>query len=359
MPDDIHENIQTSGLQRHRCMSGSTNTPRRPDRRGGVHPRPDELGRLRAGMSLTGPCETWNPAPTLIVPESVLGQPRRALNHPWPAGLLLLALLAAGCGQNQSWPAEREPYQPAGLEPLACVPDLDGRITAAELNPTFDLPVRYLVSPAGEQRAVDVAGRVGADGGRIWDWGADYASDQVAQVSAGALDGQWYAEHFPAGMLVLPVDLGGAIEAVYAYDDQSFRLLGLASAESDPPAGRTLLVYQQPVELYRFPLQPGMSWVGVGEVRDGILQDLPYAGRDVYQVEVAGGGELVLPDLTFTQVLQVHTRTVIEPAAGQTTSTRQVGFLFECYGEVARATSLPGEPERDFTTAAQVRRLGL
>jgi hypothetical protein len=46
------------------------------------------------------------------------------------------------------------------------------------------------------------------------------------------------------------------------------------------------------------------------------------------------------------------------PAAGQTQVTRQVSFMFECFGEIARATSLPGETNDDFTTAAEIRRFG-
>ena len=44
---------------------------------------------------------------------------------------------------------------------------------------------------------------------------------------------------------------------------------------------------------------------------------------------------------------------------GASTSRRQVSFLFECFGEVARATSLPDETVVDFTTAAELRRLSL
>jgi hypothetical protein len=37
--------------------------------------------------------------------------------------------------------------------------------------------------------------------------------------------------------------------------------------------------------------------------------------------------------------------------------TRQTSFFFECFGEVARATSQPNETQDDFTTAAELRRL--
>jgi hypothetical protein len=54
----------------------------------------------------------------------------------------------------------------------------------------------------------------------------------------------------------------------------------------------------------------------------------------------------------------VYTKVSIQPAAGESATTRQVSFLFECFGEVARATSQNGESDEDFNTAAEVRRLG-
>ena len=48
----------------------------------------------------------------------------------------------------------------------------------------------------------------------------------------------------------------------------------------------------------------------------------------------------------------------IEPAVGASDHPPAVGFLFECFGEVARATSLDGETKDDFTTTSELRRLG-
>jgi hypothetical protein len=71
-----------------------------------------------------------------------------------------------------------------------------------------------------------------------------------------------------------------------------------------------------------------------------------------------GTGELIVPQLTFGQVLRVKTRLIVEPAIGAAYSVRQIGFIFECFGEVARATSRLNEPNPDFTTATEVRRIG-
>jgi hypothetical protein len=243
--------------------------------------------------------------------------------------------------------------------PLSCVPNLDGRIESSEMQAAPGVPVAYLISPAGVERTVNVAGTIDPEGHFLWDWSADLADDAVLRVSATALADQWYADSFPEGQFVVPLDAAGTIESVYRQDDDALWLLGMASAQQDPPEGRTLLAYSAPVAMYRFPVEPGGSWVSVGEVREGTYRGLPYAGRDVYEVSVDGTGRLRLPDLEFTQAHRVRTRVTTEPAVGAPASRRQVSFLFECFGEVGRAASRPDEPEADFTTAAEWRRFGL
>jgi hypothetical protein len=272
--------------------------------------------------------------------------------------IAVLTVLLAACGENRTHPM-RDPYTPDPPPALACVPDLDGRIDGAELPVVVDVPLAFLVSPAGEERAIDVAGRVDGDGRRVWDLSAGAGGDQLARVAASAVESRWYADSFPGGELALPVDAAGRTEGVYVQDDAAIWLLGLASAEMDPPEGRTLLVYDEPVAVYRFPIEPGAEHVAVGETRDATLRGLPYAGRDVYEVRVDAVGRLELPDLGFDQAHRVRTRVTVEPAAGAPTSRRQVSWLFECFGEVARATSRADEPAEDFTTAAELRRLSL
>jgi hypothetical protein len=272
--------------------------------------------------------------------------------------LLFLATFFSACFDNRTFP-EHQPYQPPQQQPLACLPDLDGRITAEEMVVAYGVVAHYLVSPAGEERAVDLAGKIDAQGRRYWDWGAEYASDQTMTVSPQPLSDQWFAGNFPGGQFVTPFDAGGSLQAVYSLNAGGFYFHGVASRQESPAGGKTLLAYQQPVLLYQLPLSVGQKRVAVGEVRNGYFQGLPYAGRDTYEVEVDAAGRLELTQFVFTQALRVRTRTTVEPAVGQSSSQRQVSFLFECYGEVARATSRLGEKEADFTVASEVRRLGL
>jgi hypothetical protein len=276
--------------------------------------------------------------------------------------LLLAALVAFGaaCSDNQT-PAPTHPAYDGGVvTPLPCVPNLDGKIESRELVPQVGIPASYLVNPSGKERTVDVVGQNVA-GKLTWNFGVDYADDQVAKIQAQNIDGKWYASSFAgvANPVVVANDLAGRTEGVYTQDDQGFFLHGVASTDPSPPEGKTLLVYTAPVMLYRFPLQPGAAWTSVGEVKNGMLRGLPFASHDTYDVKVDGSGELDLPDFVLTQVLRVRTNVSVAPSAGAVTTERQVGFLFECLGEVTRATSKLNEPDENFTTASELRRLGL
>jgi hypothetical protein len=270
--------------------------------------------------------------------------------------ICLISLLMA-CGDNKTPQPIHQPYDSGTLPQLSCVPNLDGQIDANELTPATDNPVHYLVSPSGTTRQVNLAGSIDAQGHQVWDFGSDYADDQVATITATGIAGKWYAASFPSATFVAPFDAGDTVEAVYAYNTTAIVLLGLASRDPDGPGGKTLLAYAPPIALYQFPLHVGQSYTTSGTITNGTLRGLPYAGTDTYDIAVDASGKLTLEAYTFTQVLRVRTTVTVAPSAGQSIVTRQTSFFFECFGEVARATSQPGETNDDFTTAAELRRL--
>jgi hypothetical protein len=208
-----------------------------------------------------------------------------------------------------------------------------------------------MVSPSGTTRAVSLSGAA-------WDF-TQPGGDPLAVLSAAPLAGKWYASSFPSGQLAVPLDAAGSLEGIYAEDDESFRLLGVASAQQSPPEGQTLLPYDAPVALYRFPLAPGAAWTEHGVISRGTLRGLPYVGTDTYDIHVDTDGTLALPDVEITQALLVRTTVTVAPSVGAPIVRRQASFLFECLGEVARATSADGETQDDFTTAVEIRRLTL
>jgi hypothetical protein len=269
--------------------------------------------------------------------------------------VLLLGL--AGCGDNLTVPPDRDPATDPDPLPLACVPNLDGRIDAAELQPAIGTKINYVVSPPGVARAVDIAGTT-TDGEPAWDFATDYADDQALAVVPATLAGKWYATSFPEGAFVTPFNREGTLESIGMAREDAILLLGLASSEADPAEGRTLLVYEPPIVVLKLPVEVGPTYASVGEIVNGMVQGLPYAGRDTYEVTVDAVGTVDLPQLTFEEVHRVRTRVTVEPAVGTSVVRRQVSFYAECFAEIARATSADGETEEDFTQAAELRRLG-
>lgn len=200
---------------------------------------------------------------------------------------------------------------------------------------------------------------VEASGQRVWDYSTPFTDDRIASVTARHIDDKWFAGSFPNAEFIAPLELAARNFTIYSRDENEIRILGIASADPDPPEGKTLLVYDPPIVLYKLPLVPGAKNTSTGTVRNGTLRGQPYAGRDTYETNVDAAGRLALPDITFTQVLRVKTFVTVEPIAGEKTTQRQVSFFFECFGEVVRATAPTNEPNEDFTVATELRRLGL
>lgn len=272
----------------------------------------------------------------------------------WTVALLVLG---AGCSDNATVLPDRPDYAGGSPAPLACVPNLDGRIDAGEVKPAIGVSVSYLVSPAGSERSVDVLG-FASPSGLVFPFSTDYADDATVRITPALAADKWYGPSFPADAFVTPLDAAGSLENIGRHSEQGLLLLGIASRAENPPEGKTLAIYDPPVEVIRFPIQPGTSFVSVGEVKGATIRGLPYAGRDTYEVSVDATGNLVLPAFTFTEAHRVRTKVTVEPAVGNATTRRQVSYFFECFAEVVRVTSLPDEADPNFTIASEVRRIG-
>lgn len=275
------------------------------------------------------------------------------------AAWVLLAFLA-GCADNLTYPASQPVVPTAGLaHGLTCVPNLDGRIDAAEMRPALGVAARYRTYA---DRAIDQAGTVGQGGTRTWDW--PWAADDgpLVTVEAAPFAQQWYAAEFAAPgegavQFTLPFDSDPSLDAVYRHDAKGIWLLGIASRQPDPPEGKTLLMYANPVLTLRFPLRPGDSWQSVGKIGNGALYGLPYAGQDSYSFAAIGIGKVLLPEFSVDQALRVVAQVSSQGLAGQQPPRLQVSFYSECLGELARATAAAGQTDANFNQAAQFRRL--
>jgi hypothetical protein len=274
--------------------------------------------------------------------------------------LSTVMLVLAGCGENLTHPLPGSPAGEGGAGgagQLSCVPNLDGKIEAAEFKAVLNTPVDYLV---GNNRTVDLHGKVDPEGHQVWDFSTDVSSDGVITVQATGLADRWYQSSFPGGQWVAPADALGTTDGVYAADAQAIYLLGLASAKEAPPEQKTLLVYDQPVAVYRFPLVKGASWKSVGTFTNATAAGIyPVGGTHTYDIRDDLTGQLELTSFTLSQAHRIRTTLTITLTADpdHPIVKRQTGFVFECFGEVVRASSAPGEMNDDFTKAAELRRL--
>lgn len=248
------------------------------------------------------------------------------------------------CGTNQT-PAE----MPAPTLP-DCVPDRDGQITAAELPIALGATITYYT---GTNRTVDL---VDHDG--VWNLADERPDDEVVALGPVALGSQWYAASFPGSQFA--VDAGSGLDGIYHQDATALWLDGTAS-HADDMASRTLIHYPTPIPVLRFPLRDGDAFSSIGTLGDGTLvSGLPFLGTDKVDVDVTGSGELDVPYVELSPVLRVRTNVTRTPTTGTpVVSMRTTLFMFECFGEVARAESQTNEANADFTTAAYLRRFAL
>ena len=304
-----------------------------------------EPRRLRAHRRLR------RAAPRRRVRQSVRQPHRQAgADDPRPAQLRLLIItmrayllipLLAACGVNQTPAPDPEPTLPE------CTPNRDGVITEDELPIALGLRQSYYLSPANTH--VDL---VGDDTG--WRLDTESPNDTIIGVGPVALTDQWYAGQFPDGRFI--VDAGGGLDSIYHQDDAALWLDGTAS--QDP--NMTLAKYTEPVALLRFPLADGDNATTVAQLPAATIDGLPFIGTDTFTIDVTGREHLDVPYVDFSPVLRVRTQ-LARQATGTTTkiTKRTTLFMFECFGEVARAESAPNEPDPDFTTAAYLRRFAL
>jgi len=255
---------------------------------------------------------------------------------------LLIAL--AACEVNTT----PQPAVDASLG--ACVPNRDGVITAAELPIALGATLPFY---AGSNRSVVLTAQNG-----IYDLSMQSQSDTVVQVGPVALTTQWYAASFPMGQFV--VDAGSGLDGIYHQDETALWLDGTASHDEMPAAGKTLVQYTAPIALLRFPLQDGESYSATATFSNTTVDGLPLQGTDTVDVDVTLGQRLDVPYVQFSPILRVRTNVTRTPSTGSPiVNKRTTLFMFECFGEVARAESNPDEPNADFTTAAYLRRYAL
>jgi hypothetical protein len=257
----------------------------------------------------------------------------------------------AACTDNATPPGDLDPPGAA-----RCTPNIDGVIERDEYINIGLTNTVVLASMPGTMTSVDVKGVVDGDGTITWPFASDALGITPTQVVAEPVATKWYASSFPGAQYAFTTT-DGAFDFVYSQTPDAIYLHGSASSLESPTTGQTLIAYTNPIEIYRFPLYRGWSATMVAEIPSGsVFNGFPFMGTDLYQIVDDATGYIELPDLTLTQAHRVRFTITNRPDGLPEIVRRQVSFLFECFGEVARVTSQLGEPTEDFTTAADVRR---
>lgn len=241
-----------------------------------------------------------------------------------------------------------------------CIPNNDGVITAAEMPVVVGAVVGQELNTPDQPAPVDPIGHQEGDGW-VWDFRDPVPGDVHRWLKVLDPADSWYAEFFPGATnsaAISPLD--PSILGVYRSGDGIVELLGLASMEEGP--GRTLMVYDDPVVLYRFPLEPGKTWSQSVSFSDAELRGVKNAGTEDYLFAVDGRGTVHLPQMTLHNTLRVRMKLRQTFVVSQGTPTMERVYLFwvhECLGEVARMISGPGTTDANFTEAAEYRRISL
>ncbi len=231
-----------------------------------------------------------------------------------------------------------------------CIPNNDGVIEASEISLQPNVTVNYRINPPGTLVAVDLAGHQTTDG---IEWNFSSMQGQIAQVKTESIEKKWFAAHFPTATFAVGTDAKAEALQVLHVAPKEVQLLGIASQKPD----ETLLIYDKPVTILKFPLRVGQSFVSHGTVSDGKFNHLPVATQDTYEVSVDTEGALILQAVRLSRSLRIRIVVTSKTLGGKSVVTRQAQWYHECYGEVARIISQANETAADFSQAVEFRRL--
>jgi hypothetical protein len=231
----------------------------------------------------------------------------------------------------------------------SCLPNDDDMIERAEVPV---VPGLHAVFRIAEGATVDTAGTTDGNGVHQWDLTAALSGDHRVEVTTDSPMGQWFSPDFPDATYVSKLSDSSDLLGVFKVTDTSLELLGVVSPSDGP--SKTELTYNPPVDTLDFPITAGKQW-NTDAVVTGLTMGLLSNFSESYQSTADFAGELATPYGRF-HVLRI--RTVLTRTVGfQVTVIRTDLFATDCFGSVATIVSQDNEPNDEFTSAAEVRRL--
>lgn len=270
--------------------------------------------------------------------------------------LLALSLASTACAMPVG--PERDggrgdSYVPLPDAAASCRGNGDGVIDRSEVLFVPGAEVRYRVNPLGVGVVVNTAGMPGVGDARVWDFSS--ADGEVVTLRLLDVSGQYFSGQFAGAQYAARLDPREPTLGVYRATDTAVQFLG---AVSESASTRTMIKYDVPVELLRFPMRLNDTWSVTAMTVDSMVDGIPVASRDSYTMTVDAHGEVRLGALTFRDALRLRVELVQQFPAGMGRRRIQYLWLTECYGEIARISSLDGQVALEFTTAQEFRRLG-
>ncbi len=241
-----------------------------------------------------------------------------------------------------------------------CVGNNDGTVTADEMPAVVGAYVTYNVNAQGVAVPVDSAGQT-LSGGHTWDF-REAAGNLAVGVKVVDPEDYWFAPYFPGAGYASPVSLWTpGIFGIFRSEPGRILMLGLASEKPQSEPAHTLLVYDEPLVVYQFPLSLGANWQQTVTFSDAVIQGVKNAGKETYKFVVDGRGTVLLPQFSLENTLRVRLELSQSFVVSQgKPEVRHVQFFYvhECLGEVARLVSLQDPVGVELTEASEFRRLG-
>jgi len=199
---------------------------------------------------------------------------------------------------------------------------------------------------------IDTTGAKQPDGTRIWDLTPALSGDHSVIVETLPLDGAWYAADFAGASYATRLSDSATLLGVFEVTEKGLFLRGVVSPEDGATA--TKLTYDPMVKVLAFPMKKGDTWQTTATV-SGTASGFAAYYTETYKSEVDAAGTAKTPfsDFSVLRVATDLTRTL----GLVVTTTRTFAFATECFGTVGTIGSQSNETGKEFTSAAEVRRL--
>jgi hypothetical protein len=205
----------------------------------------------------------------------------------------------------------------------------------------------FMATPSNEAATVDLTKT-----GGTWDFSGSKPGDEKVFDGLTSPSGAWWASSFPNASYAQLLDAGTGYLGVYQIDDTHLYLLGAVSPTSG--FAQTLVSYDPPIDVLRFPLAKGDHWT-VDTTLSGVASGIAFYATETWTMNADDSGKVKTPADTFDAL---RMRVDYSQTYGFAVTTN-ISYLFiaECYGVVTRIRSTTGETSANFTQASEYRRM--